>query len=60
MGPGAGLGEQTRRLTLVLLATQRPCVLDANAALFLGARGARIHPRVVQQELENYARASWA
>ena len=31
---------------------------DARAALFLGARGARIHPRVVQQQLEKYARAS--
>jgi len=31
VGPGAGLGEQTRRLTLALLATQRPCVLDADA-----------------------------
>ena len=31
---------------------------DSNAALFLGARGARIHPRVVQQELSNYAQAS--
>lgn len=25
---------------------------DADAALFLGARGARIHPRIVQQQLE--------
>ncbi|WGQ34969.1 NAD(P)H-hydrate dehydratase [Alcaligenes faecalis] len=31
VGPGAGLGEQTRRLALALLATQRPCVLDADA-----------------------------
>lgn len=29
---------------------------DADAALFLGARGARIHPRIVQQRLENMAR----
>ncbi|GHC59486.1 bifunctional NAD(P)H-hydrate repair enzyme [Alcaligenes pakistanensis] len=31
VGPGAGLGEETRRLTLALLATGRPCVLDADA-----------------------------
>lgn len=43
-----------KRTTLASLATSA----DASAALFLGARGARIHPRVVQQELENYARAS--
>ncbi len=31
VGPGAGLGEDTRRLTLALLATGKPCVLDADA-----------------------------
>ncbi|MGE8589786.1 NAD(P)H-hydrate dehydratase [Alcaligenes sp. WGS1538] len=31
IGPGAGLGEDTRKLALELLATGRPCVLDADA-----------------------------
>lgn len=68
----SGKGGKTRRLPVgekALHALQqwlekRPALAslatsaDASAALFLGARGARIHPRVVQQELENYARAS--
>ncbi len=68
----SGKGGKTRRLPVGEKAAQalqawlkkRPILAslapnaDANAALFLGARGARIHPRVVQQELENYARAS--
>ncbi len=31
IGPGAGLGDVTRQWTLALLATGRPCVLDADA-----------------------------
>lgn len=31
IGPGAGLGEMTRRAVLASLATGRPCVLDADA-----------------------------
>ncbi|WP_341668604.1 tyrosine recombinase XerC [Alcaligenes sp. SDU_A2] len=67
-----GKGEKQRRLPVgekALLALQhwlekrgelaaQARDTDARAALFLGARGARIHPRIVQQQLEKYAQTS--
>jgi ADP-dependent NAD(P)H-hydrate dehydratase / NAD(P)H-hydrate epimerase len=51
IGPGAGVGEATRRFVLEALATKRPCVLDADALTSFSTRSdelfAALHPDCV-------------
>lgn len=49
VGPGAGLSEETRRLTLALLATGRPCVLDADAISSFAAQPQELLDAVHEQ-----------